>query len=332
MSEWRPYPWQGMQWQSLLERRRQRQLPHALLLTGPAGMGKRYFADCLAHALLCESPTGDGLACGQCRGCLLMQAGNHPDYLLVAPEEEGKGIGIDSIRALIEFQSLKSQYGGQRVVQLQPADRLLAAAANAVLKTLEEPVGDTVLLLVTDRPSALLPTVRSRCQQVLFRPLAELDAATRQWLQEQLVEPGIDPGQLLQSGGGAPLAALALQTEGGLALRTRLLDEWLDLEQGRASAVRLAETWEKLGIEVVMPILYGLLADMIRLRLLPAPAQRLTNPDLQTKLQQLAGQVESAFLDALLLRVQERTALLHRQVKPQVILEEILLAWRQRRV
>jgi DNA polymerase-3 subunit delta' len=331
MSGWQVYPWQGTLWQGLQQRRAQRQLPHALLLSGPPGMGKQHFADCLAHALLCESPLADGSACGHCRGCLLMQAGSHPDYLLVAPEEEGKGIGIAQIRALIEFQSLKSQYGTPRVIQLQPADRLNPAAANALLKTLEEPAGDTILILSTARPASLLPTVRSRCQQLLFRPLLSPDQASRQWLAERLATQAGELDELLQASGGAPLRVLSMIEGEELSQRAKILDDWQAMEQGRESPLKLAESWEQLGIHRVMHILYGLLADMIQLKLL-TDAARLGNPRLRGNVQALAEQVDLGFLDALLLRVQERIGLLQGQVKPQVILEEILLAWKQRRV
>lgn len=331
MTNWQIYPWQQSQWQALHRRRQRGELPHALLFTGPAGMGKQFFADCFAHALLCESPSDDGSACGLCRGCLLMEAGNHPDYLRVEPEEEGKGIGIDVIRELIRFQALKSQYGRARVIQLHPAERLNRAAANALLKTLEEPAGDTVLLLTTAQPSALLPTVRSRCQQILFRPLVAADDETRQWLQGQLNDITEDPLTLLRMASGAPLAALALVQQGKLGQRSRVLDELTALEQGNCSPLALAEQWDKLGIKTVMDTLYSLFADMIQLKILHTNAH-LSNPMLQGNLQVLAERVDLHFLDALLLRVQERIGLLQGQVKSQIILEEILLAWKHRRI
>ena len=324
------YPWQQAQWQGLLARHRRGELPHALLFTGPAGMGKLHFADCLAHALLCESPDESGSACGHCRACLLMQAGNHPDYLRVEPEEEGKGIGIDVIRELIRFQALKSQYGRQRVIQLHPADRLNRAAANALLKTLEEPAGDTVLLLTTAQPSALLPTVRSRCQQILFRPLPGADPAVQQWLRQQLSNHQDTIPLLLDAAAGAPLAALALVQEDQLTQRAAILEALENLDNGRSSPLALSAEWEQQAPQV-LATLFSLLADMIQLKMLAAAA-RLRNPTLQGNLQALAERVDLEFLDALLLRIQERSGLLRGQVKPLVILEEILLAWKQRRV
>ena len=136
MSAPQPYPWQQESWTGLMARVAQQRLPHAILFTGSAGIGKRHLATSLAHALMCQNPRPDGTACGGCQSCLLLAAGSHPDYLLVEPEEEGKAIGVDRIRELTSFQSLSSQYGRGRVVQLQPADALNINASNALLKTL----------------------------------------------------------------------------------------------------------------------------------------------------------------------------------------------------
>jgi len=331
MSDYQPFPWQQDLWSGLIKRLTSGRLPHALLLTGPQGMGKRHFADSFAHAILCESPHEDGSACGSCRSCLLMAAGSHPDYLRVEPEEEGKAIGIDAVREAAKFQALKSQYGKQRVIQLQPADRLNLNAANALLKTLEEPAGDTVLLLTTDRPMALLPTIRSRCQQIIFRPLSEENPTVLAWLESALPEESPSAPALLQMAGGAPLRAVALISENELSLRQELFEEFVALEQGKLSPLKLAERWLEQGPQRVLPWLYHCLADMIQLKMVPT-ASRLTNPMQRQDLQALAEKVDLYFLQALLLRVQERIGLLHGQSNQQVIMEELLLAWKQRRV
>ncbi len=331
MSHWSPYPWQEGLWQGLIGRLSAGRLPHALLLTGPAGLGKRHFADSFSRAIQCDAPLEDGSACGGCRGCLLREAGSHPDYLRVEPEEEGKGIGIDLVRQLAAFQSLKSQYGRQRVIQLQPADRLNISAANALLKTLEEPAGNTVLILTTDRPMALLPTIRSRCQQVIFRPLNDPSSTVLSWLQVQLHSTEYSPEVLLQMTAGAPLKALSLINDGELALRQTLFDDFRAMELGKFSPLKLAERWLEQGSLRVLPWLYFCLADMVQLKMVPN-ASRLANPMWCDDLQAMAEKVDLAFLQALLGLVQERIGLLQGQVNQQVILEELLLAWKQRRV
>lgn len=331
MSNWSPYPWQETLWQGLIGRLSAGRLPHALLLTGPAGLGKRHFADSFSRAMLCDTPLDDGSACGGCRGCLLLGAGSHPDYLRVEPDEEGKGIGINPIRQLAAFQSLKSQYGRQRVIQLQPADRLNTSSANALLKTLEEPAGNTVLILTTDRPMALLPTIRSRCQQVIFRPLSEPSAGVLSWLRARLQSTDTSPEVLLQMTAGAPLKALSLINDGELALRQALFDEFRAMVQGKVTPLKLAERWLEQGAIRVLPWFYFCLADMVLLKMVPN-ASRLTNPMWRADLQAMAEKVDLAFLQALLGLVQERIALLQGQANQQVILEELLLAWKQRRV
>ncbi len=329
MAELSPYPWQETLWQGLIARLRDGRLPHALLLSGPAGLGKQDFAGRFSRAILCDSPLQDGSACGNCRGCTLMQAGSHPDYLLVAPEEEGKGIGINAVRELARFQALKSQYGRQRVIQLQPADALNPNSANALLKTLEEPAGDTLLLLSTDRPMALLPTIRSRCQQVVFRPISTPDAQTLGWMKQQGVSTS--PDELLQIAGGAPLLALALERDGILELQEELLADFSSLAQGKSNPVKLAEQWQTHGTRRVLPWFYLLLSDMVKLKMVPQQP-RLSNPRRLQQLQGLTEKVDLDFIQQLAEKVLQRLRLIHGQVNQQVILEELLLAWTQRKV
>jgi DNA polymerase III subunit delta' len=328
MAELSPFPWQQSLWDGLLQRLQAGRLPHALLLTGPAGLGKQDFATRFSRAILCDSPLEDGSACGRCRGCMLMQAGSHPDYLLVSPEEEGKAIGIEAVRELARFQALKSQYGRQRVIQLQPADALNPNSANALLKTLEEPAGDTILLLTTNRPMALLPTIRSRCQQVVFRPLSTPEPQTVAWLKQRGASA---PEELLQMAGGAPLLAVALESDGILELHNELLNDFTALAEGRVNPVKLAEQWQGHGTRKVLPWFYLLLSDMVKLKLVPRGA-RLSNPQRQQQLHGLTERVDLDFIQSLAEKVLQRLRLIHGQANQQVILEELLLAWTQRKV
>jgi len=157
-------PWLVSTFADLQQRRAQGRLAHALMFVGPAGIGKHQLAERFAQSLLCAQPHADGQPCGHCHACSLYAAGTHPDLFRLSPEEDSKNIRIDQIRALIEGMSLSSHYGRHKVVILNPADAMNIAAANALLKTLEEPPADTILLLVTDRPSFLPATIRSRCQ------------------------------------------------------------------------------------------------------------------------------------------------------------------------
>ncbi len=228
------HPWQAPLFAQLASRRQH--LPHALLLHGRAGLGKTDFALHFAQSLLCETPQADGAACTRCAACGWFEAGHHPDFRWVslqeedASEEEGPGEGktrkaptqitVDAIRALSGFMTTSTHRQGKRIVLIAPADALNVNAANALLKTLEEPLPGTLFLLVSDEPGRLAATIRSRCQNVRFNlpPVAEAQA----WLAAQ----GVESAPLfLALAGGAPLEArrLALQDAGQRAALLQLL-------------------------------------------------------------------------------------------------------------
>lgn len=201
---------------------------HALLITGPEGLGKKTLALNFAQALLCESPRADGLACGTCAGCGYVAARTHPDLrVLDLWEVDEKGaawervdtIAIDRVRSLVDMAQSSTFRDGRRVAVIAPAERLNAAAANALLKTLEEPPAGMRLLLASSQPGRLLPTVASRCARVAA-PRPDFEAAAA-WLESQGVA---EPGDVLAEAGGMPLAALALADETGRAERNAWYD------------------------------------------------------------------------------------------------------------
>lgn len=324
MRQFKTYPWQERPWQALIARWREGRLPHALLLSGSRGMGKRHFAGVLARAMLCESPLEDGAPCGQCRSCGLAAGGSHPDFLQVHPEEEGKQITVDQARDIAAFQALKSHYGGPRVVILGPAERMNINGANALLKTLEEPTAGTFLILHSSEPAMLLPTIRSRCQQVVFRN-ADAQPAVH-WLQEALDDEGGDPKTLLALAGGAPLAALELVREGHLNSRQTRLEELESLASGGVDPIAVAAAW--LGEEAPRALLWlhEWLEDMIRLKSAPDIA-RLRHPDMRDRLQALAERLDLAGLYRLLDKSRDALRLIPTQVNTQLLLEELLLVW-----
>ena len=160
-------------------------LPHGLIFAGPIGVGKATTAGVLSQLFLCEHPKDD-IACGKCESCKIFSAGNHPDFHVITKEliryhdKTGKSKGIElSINVirpeLIEPASRKAAMGRGKVFIIEQAEVMNGAAQNALLKTLEEPAGRTLIILLTDQPSLLLPTVRSRSRMVRF---AALDQAT----------------------------------------------------------------------------------------------------------------------------------------------------------
>lgn len=175
-------------WSQLQRARQDDRLPHALLLTGPAGIGKLAFAEVLAASLLCDTPSTEGLACGTCTACTWHASGNHPDFRRIRPEayeeemageEEGRTtakserkkseqIRIDQVRGLESFIQIGS-HRSRRVILIEPAEAMNEATANALLKSLEEPPAGVHFLLVSHAAERLLPTVRSRTRAIPMR-------------------------------------------------------------------------------------------------------------------------------------------------------------------
>jgi DNA polymerase-3 subunit delta' len=144
---------------------------HAYLLTGPAQVGKRTLARAMASALVCTAPEGGVVPCGECRACRLVERGGHPDVRAVEPEAGRKGVTIEQVRQLTHDAGLRPYEGARKAFILAEVEAMSDAAANALLKTLEEPPADTVLLLTSNDASQVLPTIASRCREVALRPV-----------------------------------------------------------------------------------------------------------------------------------------------------------------
>lgn len=316
-----PYPWQHEQWTQLQRERAQSRLPHALLLTGPQGLGKLQFAHRLAQSLLCTR--GEEGPCGRCEACRLYTAGSHPDFREIVPEQDSDQIKIDQIRALVAFVGLSRHGRGYKVALIAPAERLNRNAANSLLKTLEEPPAQSCIVLVSARPHRLPATLRSRCQQITFRPPAKTQGV--QWLSREL--PGVeDPALLLSLGHGAPLAACGLAEGELLEARRSVFESLLGLREGRVTLRTVAKACAQLDTALLLDWLISWLADVVRLCHC-ADTGYLDNPDLYQQLSGLAGKVDlqSAFrvLDHLL----ETKKVSNAALNPQLMIEDLLLAW-----
>jgi DNA polymerase-3 subunit delta' len=202
--------------------------PHALLLVGPEGIGKRLFARRLAQALLCERRPESALEpCGSCPSCHQIVAGTHPDVLTLAKPEERHELPIDAIRRLCLDLGFKPMRGSRRVAIVDDADDLSEEAANAFLKTLEEPPPGAVLMLIGTSAERQLETLRSRCRVVRFDPLPKSEVAAI------LVETGVasDPeeaSRLAALGEGSPGRAAGLADPALAAFRRELLSDLAD--------------------------------------------------------------------------------------------------------
>jgi DNA polymerase III subunit delta' len=260
----RPLPWQIDHWLRVNTQWTQGRLPHSLLLTGPAGVGKRHFARATSARLLCNHGPDEAPACGRCRDCLQLAAGSHPDFRYVGPESPEAPIKIDQIRELSGFLMHTSQRNRVKIVILEPADRLNINAANALLKTLEEPPATSLLLLVSTAPGRLPATVRSRCQRLAFAlpPRSEAHA----WLSKASPETA-DTELLLRLARGAPLLAREWADAGLLAQRRALFEAWKALLIGRLAPEAFAESCLEGLLQRNLGWLLDWHRDMIRLKI-----------------------------------------------------------------
>ena len=288
-----PYPWLAPALQRLLQNRARP--AQALLISGPAGVGKSALARAWAQALLCETTLADGDACGVCGACHWFAAGTHPDYrVLTLQEKENKdgerklatAIDVEQARETIDYVQLSTYRAGRRVVVIEPADALNLAAANALLKVLEEPPLNTSFLLISDQPRRLLSTIRSRCTRLDIGLPPQSEALS--WLSELQVD---DAAEMLALAGGAPLVALNWQQSGELALRSEVLHS---LSRPRSlDPVAQADAWKTLHPRAWHVFAYKWLCDVLAARMLCTTR---FNPDFSDALLKLGKHADLARL------------------------------------
>jgi DNA polymerase-3 subunit delta' len=327
-------PWQQRVYEQAVAAFEAGRLGHGLLLSGPQSLGKRQVAERLAQRVLCRAPVGSA-PCGRCRDCTLFLSraqadpvevrpdgalahpwghAGHPDasfigYVLnekARPPKMRTQLVIEQIRALSERLALTPQNdGGAQIALIDPADQLTHEAANALLKTLEEPVPGRYLWLVSAHPQALPATIRSRCQRIEFRLPPRSEALA--WLQARghaakVAEEALDAAR------GHPGLADAWLRDGGMALRREVAEELAGLARGELAPVALAQRWtadEQAGLRLEFA------ADLAL-----QDAARLTDPQRTRRL--------AAWFDA----ANRTRALLRTTVRPDLAVAELLLAWR----
>ena len=249
-----PYPWQTKQWRQLTLAVEQDRLAHAVLLSGAEDSGIVQFAQEFARYLLCEA-VARTLACGECRSCLLFNAGSHPDIRLLSPEEDSMQIKVDAVRDLITYLQLSSQYDRYKIAIIEPAEGMNRHSANSLLKTLEEPAASTILILISYQPASLPVTIRSRCQKISFNQVDRQLASD--WLNEQINDPE-RTAALLDLAEGAPLKALALNETDTVQERQEILADLHEARIPNTDPVKIAEKWQKHDVAAVLSWLLGI--------------------------------------------------------------------------
>lgn len=320
-----PLPWQEPHWQQLVLSKQQDHLPHGLMLRGPQGTGKSQFAMAFSQWILCVKPSG-GIACGRCKSCQLLTVGTHPDLLLVEPEETGKAIKIDQIRHLLDFASKSAQFGGYRVVLIAPAESMNVNASNALLKCLEEPGTDTLLMLVTHQVSGVLATIHSRCQALDF-PVPD-QSQSLPWLMD-MVGDQKKAEQLLRVANGAPLAAVQLNDRDWLKERESVVKSWIAVFQGKLDPVKAADAWRSLSLVEIIDWLLAWQIDFNRY--CAAGDAVVINQDLIPFFQTMKAHLKPARSHEFYDYLQQVKGMLISQANPnmQLLVEELLIRWSQ---
>jgi DNA polymerase-3 subunit delta' len=308
------WPWHDDAWSRLQARRDRGALPHALLLAGPAGLGKRDFLAAFVKGLLCQQPV-DGEACGTCRACRLVDAGTHPDLIALSFGLRKDGVTrseivVDQVRDLSQRLSMASQFGGWQVVTIDPADAMNAAAANALLKTLEEPTPSTLLVLVADQPARLPATIRSRCQRIDF--LVPPRDVALEWLRAEGVA---DAPAALEAAGGNPGMARAWAADGALKQRGEVRHDLKALAAGRGDAMEVIKRWQAADPARYLWFAAQAATDELRARAAGTPPP-------------LESQLDDEALDGWYGKANRARDALRGPLRADLVLLEVLAAWR----
>jgi DNA polymerase-3 subunit delta' len=327
-------PWNSDLWQGLVKRYHGAGLPHASLLLGNEGTGRRSLAFKLAKFLLCQASDKKtaklNMYCGQCHSCKLMDAGSHPDYFICDQEAKGKQIKVDTVRKLNDFMSKTPQISACQVVQIYPLEAMNLNASNALLKTLEEPSGESYLLLIAERLGTVLPTIRSRTQRINLHPPHSEQAL--EWLSGRLPNTSLEDLTLaLRQCAGGPLKAEQWLREGLLvqdATYTRLMQKWLS---GQQQLQDVSKALAKYDLPDTINWWTSLSLDIMKLGM-GANVMQISHPQQGEWIEQLVATVSKIKLLTLQQKLQEiagRLAAGQGNYNASLLLESLLLDWQQ---
>ena len=316
------YPWLNQPYRQIITRHQSGQAHHALLIQAINGMGDDALVWGVSRWLMCQHPEGLK-SCGQCHGCHLMQAPTHPDWYRREAEKGKSSLGIDAVRDVTEKLYHFAQQGGAKIVWLPDAAQLTEAAANALLKTLEEPPANCWFFLSVREPSRLLATLRSRCMTWHLSPPEELPSL--QWLQKQSPQSEAVLRAALRLSNGAPGAALALLQPERWQAREKLCETLLGALN--SDVLQLLPALNSDDVAERLSWLISLLVDAMKVQ--QGASNWLSNGDHPEVVSQLAQQLNSSALNASVQQwMQCREQLLHvAALNRELILTDRLLAW-----
>lgn len=312
-----PYPWQHDIWQSFCESVSKDRVAHAMLISGVEGVGVSELAYAMARYLLCVSPLED-VACGRCRGCQLISSDTHPDLFVLKREDDAAQIKVDQVRGCVDFVAKTSFAEGPKVVLVEYADTMNINAANALLKSLEEPQGQTVFLLTSNRLSAILPTIRSRCRGIAVATPSRQSAA--EWFVSQELDIDLS---VLDQAGGAPVLAKRWIEGSYLEQKSKIIDALTQLLTFRSGAVKVASTWQPNDLESNLQIQIQILEQAVKHKLASNKPQEDT--ELFDVLQKVAELYLFRLRDKLLLKLGQVRS--RANLNPAMVNEELAMDW-----
>ncbi|HEX2549920.1 MAG TPA: DNA polymerase III subunit delta', partial [Gammaproteobacteria bacterium] len=254
-------PWQMTQWQKLIDAKQKQRLPHALMLVGYSHAEALSFAEKFSSIMLCQK---DPKPCGECHSCQLMNAKSHPDFLTIAPEKMDGPIKIDQIRELVSAAHETAMLGGYRVIVILKSHAMNQNAANALLKTLEEPAPQTLLILISEQNQRLPATILSRCQKIYFQKPDREKAL--EWLAPQW--DVMNPTLLLDLAEGSPLDALQLAKSEFMTIRQEVYQALAALSENTVDPVQVSTTFQTYELSIIYHLLMSALRDMLRYQLM----------------------------------------------------------------
>ena len=319
-------PWHAPLWGHFGQAIESDRVAHGLLVCGPPGVGKRRFAARIVAALLCRERLENGDACDQCATCRQRLADTHPDISRLVPEERGKLIKVDQVRAFSERLHLTPQYATGRIGWIEPAEDLSPSAANSLLKTLEEPPRDCHIVLVTDRVSALMATVRSRCQLWRVPPPDPETAAS--WLDAA----GVDAAELDADSLRAPFGVIERASRDYASLVSAWDDDLANAIRGREDIALISERLAGQPRDLFMDWLYRRAGAMLAAAL--EAAQAGTDPaagapsrrDLPESLARIAIRLDPFVFQPWCARVADTARLARTNADWQLVIESLLLS------
>ncbi|NQY51449.1 MAG: DNA replication protein [Piscirickettsiaceae bacterium] len=257
------YPWQINLWQKFVSLKKQHRLPHAILVTGVRGLGKKYFADNLIKSILCLSPRESEESCEECHSCQIFVAGNHPDHIEVCQEKCGMQIKIKQIHPLMRKQKLTSTVSLWKTIVISTAHSMNMNTNNSLLKLLEEPQKNTLIILVTSQPNKIPITIRSRCQN-LHMPIPDFNESMDWIVQHSNHQINETTKGILQLAKGAPLAAIDILNENGAEYYRQVDQDFDNILSGDANPITLTAKWLHFDlIQIINQLQYNIINRVV---------------------------------------------------------------------